>query len=217
MEILLVDKDTKFAQELIRYIQTLHLSTQIMHMHSMSKAIQQAKKQNFDLLIIDLVLCENDDWIFLDKRLTPGTHIIYLTSCEDSMTLTKAVQTEPLAYLMKPFNKTELHAFLQLVNYKTSHIQEIYKLDNIYSFHMKQMKLYKEEKPVKLSQKEQTLLKNLIQRDGNILSFEEIETLWEYPPKPSTLRTMIYRLREKLEHKFIITVPNEGLKLKREK
>jgi len=217
MKILIVEKNQKFAQELTSYIKTLPLETEIIHMLSMSKAIQKIHKQNFDLLIIDILLCENDDWLFLDKKLTLNTQIIYLTSCEDSITLSRAIQTEPLAYLMKPFNKTELHAFLQIVNYKITQMQEIYKLDNIYHFNMKQKKLYKKDVLIKLSIKEQNLLKILIEREGNIVLFEEIETLWEYPPKPSTLRTMIYRLREKLEHKFIITVPNEGLKLKREK
>ena len=214
MKILIIEKDIKLIQELISYIKSLYLDANIeyiQHIH----AIASFSVEDFDVLIIDILLCENSEWEYLQGLTSNNIQIIYLTQCEDSKTINKVMKTEPLAYLTKPFNKTELHAFLRLVYFKISHNKKFI-LDHNYHFDIHKKKLYKNNKSIKLSKKEQNLIMLLIENENHIVSFEEVESLWEYPPKPSTLRTMIYRLREKLEHKFIITVQNEGLQIKKE-
>jgi len=217
MKILLVDNNKIFRKELSSYIQSLQFHVSIEHAATMKEAYKRIKEEFIDLLIIEAVLCQEDDWIFLEKQRVSTVQIIYLTDIKEKKLVVKAMQTEPLAYLTKPFNKTELYAFLKLVDLKTSKAQEIFYLGAGYHFNTYHQKLYKNNKVIKLSIKERSLLKLLIAHQERTLSFEEIENLWDYPPKASTLRTMIYRLREKLEHKFIITVPNEGLKLEKER
>ena len=69
--------------------------------------------------------------------------------------------------------------------------------------------------PIKLSTKENLLLKMLIEAKGKVITFNELEYfLWpDNPISRSTLRTLIYRTRAKLEYKIIETIPFVGCKL----
>lgn len=69
--------------------------------------------------------------------------------------------------------------------------------------------------PMKLGVKEKKLLSILLEARGNIVSFEQLTyAIWsDETISDSTLRTLIYRLRTKLEHRLIETIPSFGCKL----
>ena len=216
MKILIVEQEKTFAQELYSHIRSLGFKD-VSCVNSITKAASETIKKEIDLLIIDILVCKSNEWIFLDKFSKQNTQIIYLTACKDDTTITKAILTEPVGYLLKPYNKIELMALLKLVDFKISKQENIIYLNEEYQFNRERKRLYKKNHFIKLSAKEKNLLSLLTQTKNSIVSFDEIEELWDEPPKPSTLRTMIYRLRSKLEHKFIITIPNQGLTLKIER
>ena len=75
--------------------------------------------------------------------------------------------------------------------------------------------LYFKEKPVLLSKNEKKLFELLFKNRGNIVLSEVIEnTIWpDYPIKDSTRRTLVYRLRKKLNDNIIEHVPRIGCRL----
>jgi len=126
--------------------------------------------------------------------------------------------------LIKPYSSDELKALLLLAKYKiidhdsskpTSDRNETVTLGEGYCFDEKKEKLYFNDIHINLGTKELKLLKLLIYHRGFIVEFETIENeLWnDNTISTSAVRTLIYRLRGKMEYKFIETVYNQGLKL----
>lgn len=150
--------------------------------------------------------------------------VIYLTAYSDEDTIQKAVKTNPLGYILKPFKKEDIKSTLLLALYKIKDEKfeknsSYIKLDKNYSYDLKNDILFFDSKPIKLSQKENLLLKILVEAKGQFISFKEIESLlWQdFPINNSTLRTLIYRLRTKLNYKIIETIPSIGCKISKYK
>ncbi|WP_415398306.1 winged helix-turn-helix domain-containing protein [Sulfurimonas sp. CS5] len=74
---------------------------------------------------------------------------------------------------------------------------------------------YYKNSPIKLSIKEKLLLKKLFDANRDIVSFIELEYfIWpDNSVSESSLRTLIYRLRNKLDYQLIETIPSFGVKL----
>jgi DNA-binding response OmpR family regulator len=147
--------------------------------------------------------------------------IIYLTAYSDDDTIRRAIQTNPIGYLTKPFKRDELKSTILLGLYK---INQSNKSDmNIacknlgydYYYDLEEDNLYFKKMPIQLGIKERILLKLLIDADGAIVSFENLEyEIWpDGPVSESSLRTLLYRLRSKFEYKLIETIPSFGCKL----
>jgi len=88
-------------------------------------------------------------------------------------------------------------------------------LGSNYSYDLHGEQLFYNTIPIKLSINENLLLKILIEAKGKVISFTELEYfIWPNSPiSRSTLRTLIYRTRAKLEYKIIETIPFVGCKL----
>ncbi|MBN1326485.1 MAG: response regulator [Candidatus Cloacimonetes bacterium] len=84
------------------------------------QAIEVTLSEKPDLILMDINLQGNLDGIqvaqFIQaKVLIP---VIYLTSYSDDLTLQRAKITNPLGYIIKPFDERELHTSIELAFYK---------------------------------------------------------------------------------------------------
>ncbi|RLA84351.1 MAG: DNA-binding response regulator [Epsilonproteobacteria bacterium] len=190
---------------------------------SYDDALLSVEQNQPDVIIMDINLENSKDGIqtVIKIQEIKNIPIIYLTAFDDDETISRAIKTNPLAYLIKPFKTKELKSTILLGLYKINqknNLQIDKNLKNIgYDYYFdedKQMLFYKEQH-IKLNQNEQKLLTLLIQANGDIVSFEQLEhTIWEdNSVSSSALRTLIYRLRSKLEYKLIETVPTIGCKI----
>lgn len=146
--------------------------------------------------------------------------IIFLTAFTDEETIKRAVQVEPMGYLTKPYKIEDLKTTIHLALYKAKNNLQVEKKDykhigNNYYFDMHKLELYYNEIPIKLSKKEKMLICILLKAKGTIVSLEELEyEIWhDEPASSSSLRTLIYRLRSKLDYKVIDTIPYHGCKI----
>ncbi|WP_419678255.1 response regulator [Aliarcobacter lanthieri] len=146
--------------------------------------------------------------------------VIYVTAYSDENTIQRAIKTNPLGYILKPFKKEDIKSTLLLSLYKIK--DEKFEQNNSYiileenySYDLKNEILFYKSKPIKLSPKERQLFKILIEAKGYFVSFREIEyLLWQdFPVCNSALRTLIYRLRTKLNYKVIETLPSIGCRI----
>jgi len=94
---------------------------------------------------------------------------------------------------------------------KDTYVGDI-KLDNDFSFNTLSSQLIYNGGAVKLSKKERLLLKLFMSRVNQLISNETLEyEIWsEQPPNDSRRRTLVSRLRAKLDHRFIVTYASEG-------
>jgi DNA-binding response OmpR family regulator len=177
-----------------------------------------------DLILMDVNLKNSKDGIeaackILETRYIP---IVYLTGFSDEDTLTRAIKTNPVGYITKPFKRADLRVAIQLalckveLTHKEIEVDKQYtKLGYGYYFDLKTEVLYFKDIVVKLGIKESSLLKQLILANGNVVTFKQMEyELWsEHSVSDSTLRTVIYRLRAKLDNKIIESIYSCGCRI----
>ena len=186
-------------------------------------ALKSVKENQPDIIMMDINLQGSKDGIETaqDIQKIKNIPIIYLTAFSDDETISRAIETNPLGYLIKPFKREELKSTIHLGLYKINHSNQITLEKNSkslgfdYYFDMDNNALYFKSKPIRLSGNEKRLLKILIEAKGSFVPFDELEIrIWpDNPVSDSTLRTLIYRLRTKLEYKLIETMHSFGCKL----
>jgi len=78
------------------------------------EALEKAKQRSPRLVIMDINLGEGMDGIETAKRLKEflATEIVFLTAFSDAGVKERAMQVEPLAYLIKPLESYELKQIL---------------------------------------------------------------------------------------------------------
>lgn len=176
-----------------------------------------------DIIIMDINLGEGKDGIETAKKIQSKYNIpiIYLTAFSNEDIMQKAIETNPLGYIIKPFKGEDLNATIQLALYKMKDstkkidIKNRFNLGGNYYFNRYEEKLFFNKHPIKLSKNETELLKLLIEAKGNAISYSDIEyNIWpDSAINYDTLRALVYRLRTKLNYNFIETVAAYGYKL----
>lgn len=191
--------------------------------HTSTQALELVQEHKPDIILMDINLNEETiDGIELVKKIQQlyEVHIIYITAYSDENTIDKAVQTDPLGYIIKPFEQNDISSILKLASFKikkekTNQIDNSLPLGNGYFYHQKDAKLYYDSFAIELTHNEITLIELLINARGTIVPFEVIDMeIWpEFEHNDSRRRTLIYRLNSKLEHKIIKSFRGIGCKI----
>ncbi len=186
------------------------------------EALASIKKLQPDIILMDVNLENSKDGIQTAKDIQKlkSIPIIYLTAYTDDETMKRAVETSPVGYLIKPFKREELKSTILLGLYKSQPKAAIINEDFEYLgagfyYDVPNQNLYCDDIPMKLSFKEKKLLKFLYDAKNTIVSMTDIEhNIWpDEIVSGSSVRTLLYRLRTKLDHKLIETIPSFGCKL----
>lgn len=84
------------------------------------EAIQKAEENHPDLVLMDINIEGNLDGIETAEVLRNRFHtpVIYLTAYADESTLDRAKKTEPLGYIVKPFESDQLRSSIEVALYK---------------------------------------------------------------------------------------------------
>jgi len=187
--------------------------------------LKKAKAENFDLVILDIMLPEMDG-LEVCKELradpkTSSTPVIMLTAKGEETDKIVGLEIGADDYLTKPFSPRELvariKALLRRVEKKTEK-EKIYRYGNLV------LDLFKHEvtldrKVFQLTSKEFALLECLLRNKGRVLSRDYLmDQVWgyDYYGGMRTVDVHIRRLREKIPllSQNIQTVKNLGYRLK---
>ena len=143
--------------------------------------------------------------------------IIILTSLTDMSNLSKGYELGCNDYLKKPFDLIELRYRIdQLIKNKCFTSDEnIIILNDNFAFDIQKNILYKEQKPIDLTQKESEVISFLIQNRGFYISIESLhENIWDNKDiQYADIRMCIKRIRDKTDKNFIITKRFVGYKI----
>ncbi|MCW8837437.1 MAG: response regulator [Thiovulaceae bacterium] len=223
LNILIIEDESLVAMELSNTISSFgYYVTDYATGSKMSKTILK-KHPRINLIIMDINLNESINGIELYKSLNTDIPIVYITAYKDDEYISKAIETNPVGYLLKPYDEIELKALLKLASYKlankTVEIKEgtnLLEIGEGYFFDKEEDTLLYKNMPIKLTKKESQLLKLVLFSTDNRVSYETIEnSIYDGDVvSNAAIRTLIYRLRCKLEHKFIENEFNYGIKLK---
>jgi two-component system sensor histidine kinase/response regulator len=109
-KVLIVDDHGKNIQVLANLLTSAHY--QIEYALSGKAAIQWVEKENFDIILLDIMMPEMDGFETCVKiKELPGQKdvpVIFLTARDDTDSITKAFSLGGVDYLTKPFNQDEL-------------------------------------------------------------------------------------------------------------
>lgn len=221
-KILIVEDEMIVALEMKRCLEKLNFEITNMA-KNYNTAINSVRINKPDIILMDINLKNSKDGIETTKKIhsIDKIPVIYITAFCDENTINRAIETNPVSYLIKPFKREELKSNILLGLYKKSQNNKSYSNTNKinlgldYYFSYDKDQLFYKEILIKLSTKENLLLKILIEARGKIVPFEELESfIWPaHSVSKSTLRTLIYRLRSKLEYKLIETISVVGCKI----
>lgn len=195
---------------------------------SAQKAILHVQNNHPDIILMDINLnnssgidAANTIW---KKYQTP---IVFLTSYTNDKTIKAAMECEPYGYLIKPCRDEELKATINMALHKHRYFfknkDENNKLDNDFielidnlKFDKSNSELYKNDEKIKLTKNEKKLFEIITKNPGDTVSFNTIYAyIWrEDMYDMGKLRTLIYRLRTKLNINPFENMYEQGYKIK---
>lgn len=215
MKILIVEDEIVVALDLKKMI--TDMGYEVIDTVTTYEEVQEVlQKQTPELILMDINLEDSSlDGIEIASNI--DIPVIYITAYSDDETIDRMVQTNPLGYIVKPFKDYELKSNLKLAKFKLSgNIKSDKKeLKDGYYFDYELDQLFYNDILINLGKYEKKLFKLLLDAKGTIVSFDRIDyEIWggEFV-NDSTRRSLIFRLKSKLEHKFVKTVAGVGCKV----
>lgn len=178
------------------------------------EAIEIFNEEEFDLVLLDVMLPEIDGWSVLREiRKTSNILVMMLTARADDSDQIFGYQLKADDYLTKPFNPDILIARVKAL-LRRSIIEEKSELSfgNI-TINEKQFKVFINGKDVELTKKEFEMFKYLTENKGNVLTREQIlNRVWgyDYYGDYRVVDNHVKRLRKKLDNDYIETVRGVG-------
>jgi len=166
---------------------------------------------SFDLVLTDIKMPNLDGLQMLEEiyALNSKQKFIIVSAYKDEDMLLKSIDLKVLGYFVKPLNIDNVMSMLKKAKDEVlqERDEELVKINKIYSYNIKERLLYEEGKVVKLSKREAQALFTLMKNRGKIVSNSSLkENIWSDSNKlDSTLRTVIKRLKDKINRADFIT------------
>lgn len=184
-------------------------------------AIELAKSKKPDLILMDIMLKDNISGVDAAVRIgyvLPHIMIVFLTAYTEASMIETAKDANTVGYFLKPYNKEEIVANLHILASKDTHNKEndanCIQLINGYKYLPDTQQLFLHNQEIILTKKELELIALLCNYKHQVLSFDEIiKNLWGDDVSYQTLRSLIYRIRQKCCTDIIRSVSKRGYKI----
>jgi len=221
INVLIVEDESIVAMELESYITKLGY-TVVDSCANSEDAFSVVDEHSVHIIMMDIHIKGELDGVETAaaiKKKYPHIEIIFLTAHLDDYNVDRAIELNPAAYLSKPFNREELRVSLKIALHKITNDTSMHSihqhhivLDHEFSYDPDNHTLYCCNVLISLTKKENELLELFLNNKNNIVDFYTIEnTIWaDKETNTNTIRTLVKRLRQKLKHKFIESVPSRG-------
>ncbi len=197
--ILIVEDDTTLLEMLSDQLQ-LHEEFSTIGVTSAAEALEQAKEDYFDVILLDVGLPDMDgrEVCRLMRRNGVTSPIIMLTGADTDADTILGLDAGANDYIVKPFRLGVLLARLR------AHIRQAVFTIGPYTFQPSNKLLInnEDEKKVRLTDKETAILKYLYRSGDKVVSRDVLlDEVWGYNASVTThtLETHVYRLRQKIE------------------
>jgi len=203
--LLLVDDDDPLRQSLAEQLE-LHEEFATVQASSAAKALELAKGDNFDLLLLDVGLPDMDgrELCRLLRRNGLKSPVIMLTAHSGDADTILGLDSGANDYVAKPFRLNVLLARIRAQLRQHEQSEDATFALGPYAFRPAAKQLVDEgrNKRIRLTEKETAILKYLFRAGARTVSREVLlNEVWGYNAGVTThtLETHIYRLRQKIE------------------
>ncbi|MDP4144883.1 MAG: response regulator transcription factor [Bacillota bacterium] len=205
--ILLIEDELKIARFL--ELELKYEGYTVEQAHDGRSGLQKALENNFDLIILDVMLpALNGMEVLRRLRQTSGVPVIMLTAKDEVMDKVMGLDIGADDYVTKPFAIEELLARIRVAlkrkNNVTAVNPSILKIDEL-TVDLEKHTVSFNNEYVELTKREFDLLKYLIENKNIVLSREKIlETVWGYDYLGDTNVVDVYirYLRSKIDDKY---------------
>ncbi len=219
MNILIVEDESKIAQFLAKGLNESGYQSAIAS--DGIEALSQLQNQNFDLVILDVMLPKLNGWQVLETlRTFSKIPVLMLTAKDHVLDRVKGLELGADDYLVKPFSYIELLARIKsLLRRVPKPDVESYQIANL-RLNRLSHEVFRDHQKIDLTAKEFILLQLLMQHQGEVLTRTQIASLvWNinFETDTNVVDVAIRRLRAKVDDHFnpklIQTIRGMGYKL----
>jgi len=118
-KVLIVEDEPLIAKDLSYILNDIGIAGVKIAM-SYDDALLELSQESFDLALLDINLSSEQDGVDLAKVINRDYKIpfIFITSYYNESVVSRAKVTEPLAYLLKPFNEMDIRINVEMALYK---------------------------------------------------------------------------------------------------
>lgn len=165
-----------------------------------NEAVHMVKNEEFDLILLDIMLPGMDGFQVMEKIRETGTPVIFLTAMGDVSDRVKGLKSGAEDYIVKPFEPLELLARIEIVLRRFNREQKNLSFRDI-TVHMEERSVRKGSEIIDLTPKEYDLLVLFLKHQNVALSRDKIlMEVWECSAniETRTVDNHVQRLRKKL-------------------
>ncbi|MGO1044048.1 response regulator transcription factor [Clostridioides difficile] len=184
--------------------------------------IEKFKKQQFDLILLDILMPKIDGFVVCEMiRNESNIPIIILTALDEETDQVKGFELKVDDYITKPFSTIVLLKRVEAVLRRTGDKEENHEDREFLSYRdinvdLEGYKVFVNGKKIELTAREFEVLKELIEHKGRVLTRENlINSLWKYDflGDERVVDTHIKNLRKKLDVSYIETIRGVGYRI----
>lgn len=222
VHILLVEDETIIAMDISSILENFgYIVDEVAS--SADEALLYVEKYKPHLVLMDICLNGSKDGTEIVEEIQQKFQIpvIYLSSYSDETTLEKAGSTKPYGYIVKPVDENQLNSTILIALSRFKEDQKknsgaIIELSKNYSYDLEKDELKHLGSPVKLTKREKKFFSFMIQHVNRVIEYNKIiKNVWRYEEvQVSTLRSLVRRVRDKLEDDILQNISSKGYVLK---
>ncbi len=222
----MVEDDLELADVLTQYLKQYNI--EVTNYEEPFLALSSLKINKFDLLILDLTL-PGMDGLDVCKEVVKNFDIpIIISSARSDITdKVTALQLGADDYLPKPYDPRELEVRIKTILRRFNHnnVEEKNDIKRVFELNCDKKEITKNGKFIKLTAAEYEVLSLMVQRDGFVISrediFENSNLLNSDYENSGSLAVIINRIRQKIEDnpkepKYLHTIRGMGYKFTNE-
>ena len=193
-------------------------------------AIEHVSLNSPDIVLMDIKLKGTKTGVEAAQQIWNSykTPVIFLTSFSDDKTIKEAMNSEPYGYLIKPCRDEEIKVAIETALHKhnyffknkdsisSSKIEKLFYLPDNFKYDKGKKILFEDDTLIKLTGNETKLFDILTDYINEPVSFEKINNyIWRDDYSDAgRLRTLVYRVKNKLKINLIENIFEFGYKLK---
>lgn len=171
-----------------------------------AQALNRIREQQFDLIILDIMMQDMDGYTILQKLRADGntTPVLMLSGRQEEVDQVLGLGLGADDYLTKPFHLSVLIQKVKaLIRRSSVYNQQRQHVITIGPFHFDLMKLEccKQERPLNFTARELALFRFFMEHPGQVFTREQLyRQVWsEHVVDDNTIMVYIKRIREKIE------------------
>lgn len=165
-----------------------------------NEAVHMVRNEEFDLILLDIMLPGLDGFQVMEKNRETGTPVIFLTAMGDVSDRVKGLKSGAEDYIVKPFEPLELLARIEIVLRRFNREQKNLSFRDI-TVNMEERSVRRGSEIIDLTPKEYDLLVLFLKHQNVALSRDKIlMDVWECSAniETRTVDNHVQRLRKKL-------------------